>query len=211
MPFDAVQCVQLLRPLRIEGETDEELTRRAERAAVYAKILTEAVLTNKCIREFIADPALPYSEESERLNPTIRIDFEQAFAFAGIGEGIAATRNKSWGDGPYILPLEPDDPVDPFRVLYVFKEGSLYNRRFEQRQRMKELLGRRNRSLVEAAKYKRTTKAMFLEQLTGEQAGAIRQILGIEPGAFWRECRGKAFVDLPPRMVQLELPFQDDD
>ena len=199
------------RNLRIDGESDQEFAARANRAAQYAKILLDAALANKCIRAFIADSALPHSEESEQRNPTVRIDFEQAFAVAGIGEGINATRNKSWGDGPYILPLEPDDPVDPFHIIYVFKEGSLYNRRFEQRRRMKELLGRHHRSLVEAAKYKRTTKAMFLQQLTEEQAGDIRRIFGIEPGVFWRACRGKVFLDLPPRMVQLELPFQNED
>ena len=196
--------------LRFDGESDDAFAARASRTAEYAKLLISAALANHCIRTFINDPTLPYTEESERNNPTVRIDYDQAFAIAGIGDGIYATRNKCWGEGPRILPLEPDDPVDPCRVLYVFKDNSLYNRRYEQRRRLKELLGRRHRPLVERAKYRGCTKTIFLEQLTAEQTAAIRCILGIEPSVFWRACRGKIFLNLPPRMVQLELPFGDD-
>jgi hypothetical protein len=121
-----------------------------------------------------------------------------------------ATRNKSWGDGPYIRPIAPDDPVDPMYILYVFRENSRYNRRYEQRRRMKELLGRRHRSLVEKAKYKRHTKKMFLESLTAAQADAIRRIFNVEPGIFWRAARGRYTLDLPPRLVQLGFDFMED-
>jgi len=40
------------------------------------------------------------------------------------------------------MPLEPDDEFFAYRVTYFYRENSLYNRRFEQRQRLKELLGR---------------------------------------------------------------------
>ena len=153
---------------------------------------------------------LPYTEESERQSPTVRIDYEQAIAIGGIGECLQATKNKHWGDGPYIQPLAPDDPVDPMFILYVYKEGSIYNRRFDQRRRMKELLGRDYRKLVERAKYRRHTKKMFLESLTKSEAHAINRILRIEPGEFWRAARGKVFVSLPPRQIQLDLPFVND-
>lgn len=96
-------------------------------------------------------------------------------------------------------------------ILYIYKEGSEYNRRFEQRRRMKELLGRHYRSLVEKAKYHRHTKKMFLESLTEDQTWAVRRILDVEPGTFWRAARGKTFIDFPPRAIQLLLDFDDDE
>ena len=210
--FAQVRCDTLKLSCRIHFALMANQTRHSWPAqrAEYATILIQAALANERIRSFIADPALPYTEQSERTNPTVRIDYDQAFAIAGIGEGIYATRNKTWGDGPFILPLQPDDPVNPYRILYVYKEGSIYNRRFEQRRRLKELLGRRHRSLVEAAKYKRTTKTMFLASITGEQVSAIRRILGIDAGTFWRACRGREFLNLSPRQIQLDLPFCDE-
>lgn len=199
------------RSLRLPNESDDAFRRRAERTAKYAKILVDAALANYCIQKLIESAQLPFTEESERRDPTCRIEYEEAFAIGGIGECLHATRNKNWGDGPYIHPLRPDDPVDPMYILYVFRESSLYNRRFQQRQRMKELLGRRYRSLVQKAKYHRHTKKMFLESLTDEQAWAIRRILDVDPGTFWQACRGKRFLDLPKRPVQLLLDFDADE
>jgi hypothetical protein len=107
------------------------------------------------------------------------------------------------------MPLEPDDYFFPDRVTYVYRVNSLYNRRFEQRQRLKELLGREYRPLVETAK--RHTKVVFLQFLSKAQADAIRRILNIEPDEFWRACKGRLTLDLPPRLIQLELPFGDQD
>ena len=49
---------------------------------------------------------------------------------------------------------------------------------------MKELLCR-HRRLGEHAKNKHSTKAIFLCDLTDDQAKAIRRILQIEPGGFF--------------------------
>lgn len=73
-----------------------------------------------------------------------------------------------WAALAYILPVEPDDWFYAERITYQYRENSLYNRRYEQRRRLKELLGRRWRPLVEQAKYHRFTKAMFLDALTKE-------------------------------------------
>ena len=99
----------------------------------------------------------------------------------------------------------------PIRITYVYKEGSLYNRRFHQRKRMKELLGREHRPLVERAKYHRHTQRMFLAALTDDQARRIQRCLNVDPVTFWRACRGKIFLDLPPRQIQLELDFDSTD
>ena len=196
-----------MRDLRFPGESDEDFRSRAERAARYARVFVDAALANRFVRQFIADPKMPHTAESERSNPTVRIEYEQAVAIGGIGECLRSTRSKSWGDGPQVMPLGPDDPVDPYRIVYVYKEGSVYNRRFEQRRRMKELMGKRYRLLVTAAKYKRKTKAMFISELRDDQVRAIRRAIGIDPGQFWRAVRGRIFVTLPCREIQLELDF----
>ncbi len=118
---------------------------------------------------------------------------------------LSATASKRWGDGPWVMPLEPEDEFFPDRVTYIYRANSLYNRRFEQRRRLKELLGKRLRPLVETAK--RRTKTLFLDLLTREEADAIRRILTVEPAVFWRACKGRTFLDLPPRWVQRELDF----
>ncbi len=110
-----------MRDLRLPNESDEDFIARAERAAQVARRLVDGALTNHDIRDFIADPELFHTEESERRNPTVRIDYDEAFAVCGIGEGLQATKSKHWGSGPRILPLRPDDPVDPVRILYIFK------------------------------------------------------------------------------------------
>ncbi|MCC7422322.1 MAG: hypothetical protein IT428_18750, partial [Planctomycetaceae bacterium] len=129
-------------------------------------------------------------------------------AIGGLGEALDATKSKHWGDGPWVMPLRPEDEFFPDRITYLYRENSLYNRRFVQRRRMKELLGRRWRALVGEAKWK--TKTLFLEALTGGQSAAIRRILHVEPPVFWRACQGHQFLDLPRRMIQRELPFDDE-
>ena len=197
-----------MRSLRFDGESDQSFRERAERAATLAKILVAACLRNHQVQEMIAEGSV--TEEGIRRSPTVRVEFEQAYAIGEIGETLDATKNKSWGDGPWIAPLEPHDTFFEQKITYVYRENSLYNRRFEQRKRLKELLGK-HRPLVELAKTRYITKALFLRDLTEEQAKAIRRILNVVPGDFWRACRGKIFLDLPPRLVQLRLDFEQED
>ncbi len=191
-----------MRDLRFPNESDDQFVARAERAGAVARLLVDAALANFDIQEHIADPRQLQTEESERRNPTVRVDYDEAFAVCGIGEGLQATKNKHWGSGPRILPLRPDDPVDPVRILYVFKEGSLYNRRFMQRRRLKELLGKRHRPLVTMAKG--FTQLSFLDQLTTQQAYVIRQLLQMEPTEFWRACKGRTLIELPEKAGKLD-------
>ncbi|MDB5387337.1 MAG: hypothetical protein JWM11_2983 [Planctomycetaceae bacterium] len=102
------------------------------------------------------------------------------------------------------MPLEPDDDFFPERITYVYRENSLYNQRFEQRQRLKQVLGM-NRKLVGEAKY--FTKTLFLQRLTRDQANAIWKCLNVEPGDFWRAANGKVILQLPKRSVQREFDF----
>ena len=195
--------------LRFPGETDADFRQRAERAFRVAKVLVDACLANRCMQRYMADPALPYSPTSVRQSPTVRVEYEQAIAIGDLGSCLSATRNKHWGAGPWLMPLEVDDEFDPWRVTYVYRANSLYNRRFEQRRRLKELLGRRWRPLVETAK--RRTKTLFIEHLPQGEADAIRRLLDIGPGRFWRACQGREFVTLPPRLVQREFDFREPD
>lgn len=176
--------------------------------ARLAQVLIEACLGNKCVQAYLAAPAIPfYTEEALKASPIVRVEFEQAIAIGGIGETLDATRSKSWGDGPCILPLQTDDWFYAERVTYLYRENSLYNRRFEQRQRLKELLGRRWRKLVEEAKWH--TKTIFLRDLTTDHARAIRRNVQVEPGDFWRAAQGKTFLNLSPRSIQQEFSFED--
>ncbi len=194
--------------LRLPGEGEEAFRERAERAAGIAKVLIEACLRNACMRRYIADPELPLiTEESVRRSPTVRVEYEQAVAIGGVGEALDATKSKHWGDGPWVMPLLPDDEFFPDRITYLYRANSLYNRRFEQRKRLKELLGRRWRKLVGEAQWH--PKGVFLDRLKDEQTQAIRRILAIDPGRFWRGCRGREFLALPKRLVQRTLPFDD--
>jgi hypothetical protein len=195
-----------VRSLRFPGESDEEFRSRAERAGRIARALVEACLRNAAIQAMIADPSLPYTEEYFRRCPAVRLEFEQAFAVGGIGECLDATKNKHWGDGPWIMPLDPEDPVAPDRILYVYRPNSLYNRRFLQRRRLKELLGKDDRRLVGMAM--RSRKRDFLRELIDSDVAAIRGILSLDAGEFWRAARGKRFLKLPPPEIQRELDFE---
>ena len=128
------------------------------------KVLIESCLANACAQEYIDDEQFPfYTEESLRIDPVVRIEYEQAIAYGGIGETLFATRNKHWGEGPQVTPLQPDDWFFAERITYQYRANSLYNRRFLQRKRMKELLGKKLRKLVGAANYKRHSWDIFRE------------------------------------------------
>jgi hypothetical protein len=156
------------------------------------------------MQEYLADPSSMHTVESILRSPTVRVEYEQAIAIGGIGECLAATKNKNWGKGPWVMPLEPDDWFDARRITYLFRPNSLYNKRYHQRRRMKRLL-KSNRALVGEAKS--STKEMFLKHLTEEQAWAIRRVFHVGPGEFWRAAKGKAWLSLPPELVQGELDF----
>src|SRR2546426_5799304 len=164
--------------LRLEGETDAEFRSRVERAARIASVLVRAALDNVCVQAMIANSALQHAEDEMRVNPPLRVEYEQAIAIGDLGSCLSSTRNKHWGDGPFVMPLQRDDPVDSWRVLYIYRETSVYYRRFIQRQRMKRLLSRTHRKLVKAAT--RATKRQFLDSLTEQQVAIMRRTFGVD-------------------------------
>ena len=189
--------------LRFPNESDDAFLARASHIGIIAKCLVEACFKNHLVERLLAEGRL--AEESIRKNPTVRVEFEQAIAIGGVGETLNATRNKHWGDGPWIMPLEPDDEFFTDRITYLYRPNSVYNRRFEQRNRLKQLLGKNHRKLVSDAKY--FTKEIFLKRLTKRQTQAIQQILGTSPEVFWRAAQGKIFLTLPSREIQREFDF----
>jgi hypothetical protein len=106
-----------MRELRMLGESDVEFRVRAERAGRIARILVEAALANDCVRQFIADNRLGICEQSVRAYPPVRVEYEQAVAIGDLGSCLRTTKSKHWGAGPHVLPLQPDDPVDPGRIV----------------------------------------------------------------------------------------------
>ena len=186
------------------GESDASFLTRAEQAAEIARLLIDACLQNECVRILIDEPEFPfYTVEYFQESPLVQIDYEEAYAIAAIDDGLAVTSRKRWGDGPWILPLARDEYVDPYFITYSYKPNSKRRQRFEQRQRLKELLGRKHRTLVKLAQ--RNTKTRFLERLDEEGAAAIASRLRVDPGTFWRAAKGTAFPSLPLKPKQLEL------
>ncbi|MFV0443011.1 MAG: hypothetical protein ACK5Q5_05535, partial [Planctomycetaceae bacterium] len=125
--------------LRFDGETDAEFCDRVRSRAEIARVLVEACLANLCVQASIADPGSLLTEAAVRTFPVVRIEYEQAIAIGEIGATLAATRSKHWGAGPQVLPLQPDDRFFERHITYIYRENSLYNRRYLQRQRMKQL------------------------------------------------------------------------
>jgi len=197
-----------MRDLRFPGESGDEFRARAERAGRVARILVEAALANHCVRQLIADKVIGHSEASVRMSPPVRIEYEQAIAIGDLGTCLRATKSKHWGDGPYVLPLEPDDPVDAMRVLYLFRENSVYNRRFLQRRKLKELLGKKHRKLVQTAMQSRWTKDLFLAELTIADREAIERCLHLTPSEFWHAAKGQRFLAQLPAERQLTLGLE---
>jgi hypothetical protein len=198
----------------------ERFRDQCERLARIGRVLIEAALHNKCVQEYLAEPTpLPmrgqcqtlklWTLDGVRRNPPVRHEWEHTTVIAGVGEGMACAKGKtSWGRFIGILPLEPGDPVGYSRVLYVYKASNPYNQRVEQRKAIKRRLGRRFRKLVGRAF--QNTKGRFLQECTDDDAQAIKRRLGLDPGRFWRVCKGREKIDIPQPPLQ-GLLFQDFD
>ena len=183
--------------LRLPNESTRDFYRRADRVARYARTLIDACLRNQCVQLLIADPELKvYTVDSFRESPVVRIDYEEAFAIATLAE-LSVTERKRWGDGPWIMPIAPDEYVDPYFVTYCYKPNSKRRQRYEQRQRLKELLGRRYRSLVRLAQ--RNTKTRFLTELDDEATTArlrrrLRRGQGLTPARSGARRKAMRFL-----------------
>jgi hypothetical protein len=171
------------------------------RAAAARPELAEAALANASIQGMLEDYPHLYSVSGIRRSPQVRAEFEYATVIGHAGESLAIGLRKNWGEFLGFRPLRPDDPVDPFYVLYIFKEGSPYNRRVIQRKSMKRRLPKPYRRWVNTAY--RSTRRDFLASLPDDAAAVIRRTLRLDPIHFWRAAKGSLDLGLPSPAVQL--------
>ena len=133
--------------------TDCRLWRRiCSSAPTVARLeMAEAAFANDAIRSLIVRFPEIYSEAGIRKNPIVRAEFEHATVIGHAGEALSIGLRKNWGGFRGFRPLWPDDPVDAFYVLYVFKDDNPYNRRVLQRKAMKRRLPKAFRRWVNEA------------------------------------------------------------
>lgn len=162
-----------------------------------ARALVDGAFANLDVREHMKDPVFGSMWTPERLkrSPPVRVEYETTTVISGIGEGMSIGRGKNWGDVLGVFPVRPEDPVHPTRMLYIYKENNPYNKRFEQRERMRAMMPARYKKLVSRAL--RTQKKWFLEELTDDAITAIREALRLGPEEFWRAAKGRAWVAFP--------------
>jgi hypothetical protein len=168
----------------------------------------EACLDNECIKSYLADGRTGWCRESLQMFPVVRVEFEHAFVLGQLGESLSIARQKAWGGFLGVRPLDPHDPIDPLRAVFAFKDSAAYQQRFEQRGRLRRMLGKCYAPLV--LKAFRSGKAEFLAGLTEDEAARIRARTGLEPGRFWRAAKGKEFIAWPKAHRQLML-FDNDE
>src|SRR3954447_7955224 len=142
----------------------------------------EACLANEAVSWYLANGLTGWSEVSLKTSPIVRVEFDHAFVLGRLGESLSAARSKAWGEFRSIQPLDPRDPIDPMRVVYAFKETAPYQRRFEQRGRLRRMLGKHYAPLVLRAL--RSTKGEFTRGLTEDESARVRARTGLGPGRF---------------------------
>lgn len=174
-------------PTRLAPVTRDEAIRMAR----IARVLVNAALANECVQEYLSSPTRPfYTIDDIRKSPPVRVEWEQAIAIGDLGSVLSACRNKSWGEGPQVLPLEPDDYVDRMFITYHYRESSRYNQRFEQRHALKDKLGRKHRRLVGRCRGCKTLADYLGYYVTDEDRDVIREKLGLTAREFWRQVHG---------------------
>jgi hypothetical protein len=180
-----------------------------ERIARIARTLIKAALLNRDVQAHLINPTLAgiWTAEAVRRSPPVRVEWEYVTVIGSVGESLAAAKNKRWGQFVGITPLRADDPVHPSRILYIYSPECPYNRRVEQRNALKRILGRHHRKLVTRAL--RNTKRDFLARLDKTGAFFIKRCFNLDPGRFWRVAKGREFINLPTPPVQLLL-FSDE-
>lgn len=216
---DSAACSTRSASLSGDGSNYEPITKEhLERLAQIGRVLIDAALKNKWVQRYMSDPneSFAWTIDGIRSHPPVRAEWEEAYVIAGLGESLALGMRKNWGQFIGIVPIEPDDFLYPRNVTYGFKENSRYNRRFEQRIKMKIRLPREFRFLVSLAK--KLTKREFLALLDGDKltpkgsspgksgsTAAIWRCLAITAGEFWRAAKGTIDLQIPDPPIQGSL------
>jgi hypothetical protein len=168
----------------------------------------EACLENECVKSYLADGRTGWCRESLQVGPVVRVEFEHALVLGQLSESFSIARQKAWGEFLGVRPLDPRDPIDPVRVVFVFKDSATYQKRFEQRVRLRRKLGKDYAPLVLRAL--RSGKGEFLAGLTEDESARIRARTELEPGRFWRAAKGREFITWPEPLRQLTLFDHDE-
>jgi hypothetical protein len=162
-----------------------------------------ACLINEHVSGHLADRRPGWSRTSLEASPIVRVEFQHAFVLGRLGESLCAARHKAWGDFLGVRPLEARDPVHPSRLAYAFEATAPYQRRFEQRRRLRRMLGKEYSHLVPRAMGAK--KAEFLAGLSEHEAARVRARTDLGPGRFWRVVKGREFIAWPKSLRQLTL------
>ena len=185
-----------------------------ERAVALAAEFQAAAWKNKDI-QWLHQNTDAYQGGGSWDGMPLRVVFENVVCFGNLSEVIAWARHKKgWGKLQAVEPLQPDDPIDRWRLTCTHKEGSPYQERIDQRRDLKKLLGRYKKlvgiawdlALYEwqalCSGYKevfaRDGKARrlehYLDSMPGwDLAGIIRQRAGVGVDSFWRLVKGVKF------------------
>jgi hypothetical protein len=182
----------------------EERIARLKALRPVAEALVAGALANRDIQGFFRDPHLGrfWTEAGQRRSPTVRVEYEHTVVIGHLGESLAIGHSKNWGRVVGVFPLRPDDPVDPYRMLYAFRRSNPYQRRFDQRVALRQALGPAFAPLVNRAL--RAGQGAFRAHLTDREITALRQVLGMDPAAIWRAVRGKARIAVPRQREMFE-------
>ena len=143
-----------------------------------------------------------WTRESLKRGCPVRVELEHVMVFGTVQEARSLVRAKTrWGRFLRVAPLQPDDEIDPTRIVYQHKPSSLCRQRYENRMTLKRVLGKEGRGLVSQAM--RLTKGVFVLRVTQEETALLWERLGVSAGGFWRLCRrGTGWV-------QTEFPLSD--
>ncbi len=160
-------------------------------------------LDNEYVSGYLTNRRPGWSRTSLEASPIVWVEFQHAVVLGRLGESLCAARHKAWGEFLGVRPLETRDPVHPSRVAYAFKATAPYQRRFEQRRRLRRMLGKEYSKLVPRAMGAK--KAEFLAALSEHEAVRVRARTGLGPGRFWRVVKGREFVAWPESPRQLTL------
>jgi hypothetical protein len=172
----------------------------------------------------------PFSLTELIVHPPARWEFEHVDVFGTVSAALCcARRYRICARFVRVHPMQNDDPLisdrEPNRIPMCHKSTSPWFQAFLRRQRLKNELGSRHRSLVGYAR--KTTKAEFLEQFAARPGAEIPMIdrkgrsytlrrlipdisldalltrTGYTPAQFWREVRHPNTQE--PRKPQMEL------
>lgn len=179
IPFSAIAALRALMM------SDQQIAAVVD--ALDIRAIVSGAVENASIKRFQMDPRYSAMYANIENWPPMRVEFETAIVFGHIGESVALAKSKSWGKVCLgVHPLEPDDELDPQRIVYILKSTNKMRQRWEWRNNLKRILGR-DRALVNDAM--RFGKNAFITQLKPGDEKLLFSKLELSSSDFWGACR----------------------